>query len=44
MLLENASSQSSWRFVAEELGIIAGALVLAALVEGVSSFPKCCGD
>ena len=39
MLLENASSQSSWCFVAEELGIIAGALVLAALVEGVVFIP-----
>ena len=36
---ENASSKTSWRFVVEELPIIAGALVLAALAEGVGFIP-----
>lgn len=39
VMLEHASSRPSWRFGAGELGIIAAALVLAALVEGVGFIP-----
>jgi len=38
-MTENAGGRPSWRSVAEELPIIAGALLLAALVEGAELIP-----